>query len=171
VDILTQALSGLLEMDVRLVILGAGDPHYQDMLTAQARAHPERIGVRFEFNDVLAHQIEAGSDGLIMPSRYEPCGLNQIYSLRYGTIPIVRATGGLRDTVVPYQAETGEGTGFVFQDPTPEALLGAVQEALRVFADRTMWQQLVCNAMAQDFSWAQSAQRYLDLYRQVVTRF
>ena len=112
-------------MDLRLVILGAGDSRYQDVLAAQARAHPDRLGVRFEFNDELAHQIEAGCDGFLMPSRYEPCGLNQLYSMRYGTIPIVRATGGLRDTVTPYDAETGKGTGFTFQAATAEALLAS----------------------------------------------
>jgi starch synthase len=103
-----------------------------------------------------------------MPSRYEPCGLNQIYSMRYGTIPIVRATGGLRDTVVPYRADTGAGTGFVFQDATAEALIRAVQEMVSAFRDRTLWYQLIRNAMAQDFSWSQSAQGYVDLYRRAM---
>ena len=133
----------------------------------QARAYPDRLGVCLEFNDALAHQIEAGCDIFLMPSRYEPCGLNQLYSLRYGTIPTVRATGGLRDTVVPYQAEAGTGTGFVFYEPTAAALLATVREALSVFADRPAWQRLMRNAMAQDFSWEQSARRYLNLYQQV----
>ena len=169
VDLLAQALGVLLERDLRLVILGAGEPHYQDFLVAQARAHSDRMGVRVEFNDKLAHQIEAGSDCFLMPSRYEPCGLNQIYSMRYGTIPIVRATGGLRDTVLPYRADSGTGTGFVFEDASAEALIGAVQEALIAFADRAAWHRLMRNAMVQDFSWTQSAQHYVDLYRRAVT--
>jgi starch synthase len=170
VDILADALERLLAMEMRLVILGSGDPQYQDLLASQARAHPGRMGIRLEFNDALAHQIEAGSDCFLMPSRYEPCGLNQIYSLRYGTIPIVRATGGLRDTVRPYQAETGEGTGFVFQEPTAEALLQAVQAALSTYANRNAWSQLICHAMAQDFSWEQSAKQYVALYQQALRR-
>jgi starch synthase len=165
VDILAAALDRLLGMEVRLVLLGAGDPQYHDLLASQAAAHPERMGVRLEFNDALAHQIEAGSDCFLMPSRYEPCGLNQIYSMRYGTIPIVRATGGLRDTVTPYRGDTGEGTGFVFQEPTAEALLQAVQAALATYANRMAWQSLMRHAMAQDFSWEQSAKQYLNVYQ------
>jgi starch synthase len=168
VDILAAALDRLLGLDICLVVLGAGERHYQDLLLSQARAHPERMGVRLEFNDALAHQIEAGSDCFLMPSRYEPCGLNQLYSMRYGTIPIVRATGGLRDTVRPYHAETGEGTGFVFEEPTAEAFLQTVQAALGTYANRTAWQQLIRQVMVQDFSWAQSAKQYLDLYQQAL---
>lgn len=168
VDMLAAALDRLLGMQVRLVVLGAGEPQYQERLASQARAHPGRMGVRLEFNDALAHQIEAGSDCFLMPSRYEPCGLNQLYSMRYGTIPIVRATGGLKDTVIPYDAATGEGTGFVFQEPTAEALLHAVQAALATFANRTAWQQLIRQAMAQDFSWERSAKQYLALYQRAL---
>jgi starch synthase len=120
------------------------------------------------FDDALAHQIEAGSDCFLMPSRYEPCGLNQLYSLRYGTIPIVRATGGLRDTVEPFNPTTGDGTGFVFQEASGEALLTAVNDALRVFDNQKVWQQLMQHAMAQDFSWSRSAARYGDLYQRTL---
>ena len=166
VDILAAALDRLLDLDVRLVILGSGESEYEDLLAAQAAAHPERLGVRLEFNDDLAHQIEAGSDCFLMPSRYEPCGLNQIYSMRYGSIPIVRATGGLRDTVRPYDAQAGEGTGFVFHEPTAAALLEAVRAALAAYADGAAWRRLVRRAMAQDFSWTQSAAQYEALYQQ-----
>ena len=105
-----------------------------------------------------------------MPSRYEPCGLTQLYSLRYGTIPIVRAVGGLRDTVVPFDPASGQGTGFVFEEASAEALLGAVQTMVEVFADREVWSRLMRNAMAQDFSWTRSAARYLGLYHRVVAR-
>jgi starch synthase len=168
VDILIAALPALLAMDLRLVILGEGASHHQEALIRQAQAYPERLGVHLGFNDTLAHQIEAGCDAILMPSRYEPCGLNQLYSMRYGTIPIARATGGLKDTVCPYQAETGEGIGFVFAEPTPEALLAAVREALSAFANRTAWHRLMHNAMAQDYSWEQSARRYVDLYQRAV---
>jgi starch synthase len=168
VDLLAAALPDLFDMNLRLVILGTGEPRYHTLLSSQARTHPDRLGLRLEFNDDLAHQIEAGSDGFLMPSRYEPCGLNQIYSLRYGTIPIVCATGGLRDTVVPCDPTTGEGTGFVFHAATAEAFLAAVQEALTVYTDQRAWRRLVQNAMAQDFSWDQSAARYLDLYRRAI---
>ena len=124
--------------------------------------------MRLGFDDALAHQIEAGSDCFLMPSRYEPCGLNQLYSLRYGTIPIVRATGGLRDSVEPFDSSTGQGTGFVFEEASGDALLAAVNEALTVFADRAAWQRLMQNAMAQDFSWERSATRYVERYRQLL---
>jgi starch synthase len=168
VDILAAALPALLDLGARLVILGSGEARYQELLTAQAQAYPERLGVRLGFNDALAHQIEAGSDCFLMPSRFEPCGLNQIYSLRYGTIPIIRATGGLRDTVVPFSPATGAGTGFVFHELSAAAFLTAVQQALAVFADRPTWQRLLHNAMVQDFSWRQSALRYVDIYRQAM---
>lgn len=168
VDILAAALPQLLRLNLRLVLLGAGDPRYQEFFTAQAQVYPERLGVRLGFNDDLAHQIEAGCDAFLMPSRFEPCGLNQMYSLRYGTIPLVRATGGLRDTVRPFIAATGEGTGFVFHQPTAEAFMAAVREALAAYADQPTWQRLIRNAMAQDLSWERSARHYVDLYQQAV---
>ena len=169
VDLLAGALNTLLELNCRLVILGSGEARYEEFLTQQARAHPDRIGVRIGFDETLSHHIEAGSDCFLMPSRYEPCGLNQIYSLRYGTIPIVRATGGLRDTVVPFDSTTGQGTGFVFQEASPEALSEAVRAAVAAFANTAAWRQLMRSGMAQDFSWTRSAAQYIELYQQVVT--
>lgn len=167
VDLVVAALERLLTMNLRLVILGAGEPQYEQQLTAFARRYPERLGVRLAFDEPLSHRVQAGSDCFLMPSRYEPCGLTQLYSLRYGTIPIVRATGGLRDTVQPFDPVTGVGTGFVFTDPSAEALLEAVRAAGEVFADKQKWRQLQRNAMAQDFSWDRSAAQYVELYRQV----
>jgi starch synthase len=135
---------------------------------AQAQRYPAQLGVRLGFHDTLAHQIEAGSDCFLMPSRYEPCGLNQLYSLRYGTIPLVHAVGGLRDTVQPFHAKTGEGTGFVFYEPSTHALLEVIQEALAVYRDQNAWKRLMQNAMARDFSWQHSARHYLDLYHRVI---
>jgi starch synthase len=168
VDIVADAIDPLLTLGLRLVVLGSGEARYERRFTDLGRRYPTQVGVRLGFNDTLAHQIQAGSDCLLMPSRYEPCGLTQLYSLHYGTIPIVRATGGLRDTVVPFDPTRGQGTGFVFQEPRAEALVEAARAAQRVFADRQAWQGLMQNAMTQDFSWGQSAARYLDLYRRAM---
>jgi starch synthase len=168
-DLLTETLPALMQLPLRLVILGAGEQRYETLLMAQAQRYPAQLGVRLGFHDTLAHQIEAGSDCFLMPSRYEPCGLNQLYSLRYGTIPLVHAVGGLRDTVQPFHTKTGEGTGFVFYEPSPPALLAAVQEALAVYGDQSAWKRLMQNAMTRDFSWQYSACRYLELYHRVIT--
>lgn len=170
IDLFEAASNALLELKVRFVILGAGETRYEEFLTKLAHLYPDRVGVRIGFDPALAHQVQAGSDMLLMPSRYEPCGLTQIYSLRYGTIPIVRATGGLRDTVVPFDPVTGQGTGFVFYEPQPATLVTAVGTAVRIFADRTAWQRVVHNAMAQDFSWTRSAAQYLGLYRRAIAQ-
>jgi starch synthase len=170
VDLFAAALEQLLSLNVRIVILGSGEPRYEEMLTAAAQAQPQRVGIRIGFDDALAHQIEAGCDCFLMPSRYEPCGLNQMYSMRYGTVPIVRATGGLRDTVTPFNPSTGQGTGFLFQEASPEALLVAVRAAVEVFVNKQAWRQLMRNGMAQDFSWRRSAGSYLDLYQQLITQ-
>ena len=167
-DIITAALPALMQLPLRLVILGAGESRYETWLMAQAQHYPAQLGVRLGFNDPLAHQIEAGSDCFLMPSRYEPCGLSQLYSLRYGTIPVVHAVGGLRDTVQPFHPETGAGTGFVFYEPSAPALLEVVQEALAAYRDQNAWRRLMQNAMARDFSWQQSARHYLELYQRVI---
>jgi starch synthase len=165
VDLVLSALERLLTLNIRLVILGSGEPRYEQQLTAFAQQYPERLGVRLAFDEPLSHQIVAGSDCFLMPSRYEPCGLTQLYSLRYGTIPIVRATGGLRDTVQPFDSASRAGTGFLFTEPTPEALIEAVRAAGAAFTDKEAWIQLQHNAMEQDFSWSLSATRYVNLYR------
>ena len=125
---------------------------------------PERLAVKVGYDNTLAHKIEAGADIFLMPSRYEPCGLNQIYSLRYGTVPVVRATGGLDDTIEPFDAASGRGTGFKFSEYTAPALLGALQEALAVYTDKAAWRRLQANGMAKDFSWNASALEYDRLY-------
>ncbi|MBI3795748.1 MAG: glycogen synthase GlgA [Deltaproteobacteria bacterium] len=168
VDVVADAIDPLLTLGLRLVVLGSGEARYERRFTDLGRRYPQQVGVRLGFNDTLAHQIQGGSDCLLMPSRYEPCGLTQLYSLRYGTIPIVRATGGLRDTVMPFDSASGQGTGFVFQEPRAEALVEAVRASQRVFADRQPWQRLMRNAMIQDFSWERSAARYEDLYRRAL---
>ena len=167
VDIVADAMGRLLALNVRFVMVGSGEARYEQMFTDWARRAPERIGVRLGFSDAVAHQIQAGSDMLLLPSRYEPCGLTQLYALRYGTIPIVHGVGGLKDTVVPFVSSTGQGTGFVFEESTADALLGSVVRALSVYGEKATWSRLMQNAMRQDFSWDRSAARYVSLYRQV----
>lgn len=169
VDIVADAMSRLLALNARFVMLGSGEARYEQLFADWARRAPERVGVRIGFSDALAHQIQAGSDMLLMPSRHEPCGLTQLYALRYGTIPIVRAVGGLKDTVVPFDPATGHGTGFTFAELSADALLGAVARALAVYGESATWSRVMQNAMRQDFSWDRSAPRYVSLYRQVAS--
>jgi len=168
-DLIAAAIPALAAKGLRYCILGSGDRYYQDLFTGLARDFPGRIAVRIGYDDALAHLIEAGADCYLMPSRFEPCGLNQMYSLRYGTIPVVRAVGGLVDTVEPFDPVRGTGTGFVFRDYDLAALLRALDEALAAFARQDDWARLRANAMAADFSWEASARRYADLYRSLAT--
>ena len=170
VDILAGALDALLSRDLQLVVLGTGDPGHEQALCEVAHRHPDRMAVRIEFDERLAHAIEAGSDLFLMPSRYEPSGLNQLYSLRYGTIPVVRATGGLRDSVTPFDEAAGQGTGFLFQDYASHALVRAVDRALDCYGRPDAWRRLMANAMAQDFSMDRTASEYAALYARLVDR-
>jgi starch synthase len=157
--------------DMQWVILGTGEPQYQEMLQRLAAQHGDRLAVRLEFSNALAHQIEAGADMFLMPSRYEPCGLNQLYSLKYGTVPIVRATGGLADTIVDLSPESlahGTANGFQFTQYDWRALAEAIDRACAAFARPEIWDQLISNGMHQDWSWARSAQQYVDLYERTV---
>mgnify|MGYP002624193821 FL=1 len=159
--------------DVQYAILGSGHKEYEDALRTIASHHPKKVAVRTEFSNELAHRIEAGSDIFLMPSRYEPCGLNQMYSLKYGTVPIVRATGGLADTIVDCQDATladRTANGFTFADYHPEALHQALGRALGAYTDKATWKQLVETGMHQDWSWARSAGRYVSLYENVLAR-
>jgi len=159
------------EVDVQWLILGTGEPKFHEALRKLADEFPQRIRVRLEFSDELAHRIEAGADMLLMPSQYEPCGLNQLYSLRYGAVPVVRATGGLADTVVDAQENTliaGTATGFAFVEYTSIALAAAIERACRVYADKVTWAQLIQTGMRQDWSWQRSARTYVDLYEQAL---
>jgi starch synthase len=168
IDLLCAAAERLVGLDLQIALLGMGDPRYQDMLTRLAAAHPTKVALRLGYDESLAHLIEGGSDAFLMPSRYEPCGLNQIYSLRYGTIPVVRRTGGLADTIVdatPANVKKGTATGFVFDEYAPEALADTVERALKAWRDPKLWARLVQRAMKQDFSWGPSARRYLDVFK------
>jgi starch synthase len=164
-DILAEAAPRFLLDDVRLCILGTGEPHLEAQARELAKAYPGRVGVKLVFSEELAHLVQAGADLLVMPSRFEPCGLNQIYALKYGTAPVVHATGGLKDTVEPFNPLTGRGTGFVFERPTPHDLLSALREALWSKARPHLWRQLQQNAMRRDFSWSRSALKYTELYQ------
>jgi len=166
-DLLLPILPELVLAGARLVVLGSGLPRYHEALLEAQGRFPGRVGVRIGFDNALAHLIEAGSDLFLMPSRYEPCGLNQMYSLRYGTVPVVRATGGLADTVSPFSRATGRGTGFLFEPYDSGALLGALREALALYRDPPVWRQVMRNGMAEDFSWDRSARKYLELYRRI----
>ncbi len=166
-DLIEAIAAPLLRKRVQLVVLGSGEPRYEELVQRLARSNPKRVAVRIAFDNVLAHKIEAGSDMFLMPSRYEPCGLNQMYSLRYGTIPIVRATGGLEDSIVHFDPRQGTGTGFKFAEYTPAALLACIDEALRTYRQPKAWTTLVGNAMRADFSWDRSAGAYAQLYRSV----
>ncbi len=163
-DIFAAAADELLALDARWIILGAGEKYFEEMLTRLALKHPQKLAVRIAFDNSLAHKIEAGSDFYLMPSQFEPCGLNQLYSLRYGTIPIVRATGGLDDTVENYDEASGAGTGIKFYDYTPAALVGTLRGALALYQVKPHWPRLRRNAMAADFSWSRAAEQYEKLY-------
>jgi starch synthase len=165
IELLVAALPGILALDVGVVILGSGDASIQEALRKAALDNPGRVGLSIGFNDPLAHRIISGSDIFVIPSRYEPCGLTQMYALRYGTIPVVRATGGLDDTIVPFRRESGEGNGFKFSAYRPQALLAALSDAADLFSDAKNWKKLRTNGMKADFSWDRSARSYLDLYR------
>jgi starch synthase len=168
-DILCEDFDRIMELDIGMVILGLGDKAYHELLTALAAKYEGRMAVLLDFNEELAHQIEAGSDMFLMPSKYEPCGLNQMYSMKYGTIPVVRATGGLADSVTDYDA-SGDSTGFAFTDYTAEALYEALERARKVFADPEAWKQLILRAMSLDLSWGTSARAYEDVYRKTLKK-
>ena len=169
-DLIWEARGALAAMDAAFVILGTGERRYEEMWHDLAAVHPTRIGVRIGFDEGLAHLIEGGADLCLMPSRFEPCGLNQMYSMRYGTVPVVRATGGLDDTVRPFDPETGAGTGFTFREYRPSAMLAALETALAIYARPARWRTLQQTCMRQDFSWDASAAAYVQEYRSVIKR-
>ncbi len=166
-DLISQVMDRLAREEMIIVALGTGDREYEEMFQRLNRQFPQKILVKIAYNNELAHKIEAGSDMFLMPSRYEPCGLNQIYSLKYGTVPIVRATGGLDDTIEPWDARSGKGTGFKFTEYNGESLLLTIKEALQAYRDRTSWQALMRNGMKRDFSWNASAKEYVKVYERV----
>jgi len=170
-DLIAATIDAILGTGAQLVLLGTGDPQYHTLFQALRDRYPDRVGVTLGFDDALAHRIEAGADIFLMPSRYEPSGLNQLYSLRYGTVPVVRKTGGLADTIVdatPEAVAHSTATGFVFQAYAPDAFLEAIRRALTAFRNAPLWRQLQRTGRRQDFSWNRSAARYVEAYRRVV---
>ncbi len=163
-DLIAEKAHELMREELVLVVLGTGERKYEDFFRALAAAYPGRVGLKIAYDNVIAHKIEAGADMFLMPSRYEPSGLNQMYSLKYGTVPIVRATGGLDDSIEPFDVEHGTGTGFKFKEYTGEALLFAVRQALHHYMDERIWKRIQLNGMAKDFSWKGPAVEYAKLY-------
>jgi starch synthase len=173
VDLVIEVMDEIMRLDVQFVILGTGDPDVQRHLQQAMQRYPDKLSVHLAFDEALAHSIEAGADMFLMPSRYEPCGLNQLYSLRYGTIPIVRRTGGLADTVVeatPSNILSEKATGFMFESASGRALLTSLQLALQFYKDRNLWERMMRTAMAVDFSWDRSAREYINLYEKALAK-
>jgi starch synthase len=169
-DLVVSILDYLLSQDLYFTLVGSGNRETEGYLRTIIDRHPGKGGIRFEFDNGSAHLVEAGADIFLMPSKYEPCGLNQMYSLRYGTVPVVRRTGGLADTVREYDPSTGEGTGFCFVDYNPDHFKAAVNRALALWPDREQWRKLMLNGMTQDFSWAESARKYVHAYQRILSR-
>jgi starch synthase len=169
-DLIAAVASDLASLDATFVIVGTGEPRYQDMWTGLSRWRPDRVRVFVGFDERRAHLVEGGADIFLMPSRFEPCGLNQMYSLRYGTVPVVRAVGGLVDTVKPHNPKNGQGTGFLFSDYHPAAMMRAIGSALAAYPNKKVWSRLQKNGMKADFSWGRSAAEYVKMYTQVRKR-
>ena len=168
-DLIADVADQLMENNLMIAALGTGEPVYEELFRELAQRFPKKFAVRVAYDNALAHKIEGGSDIFLMPSRYEPCGLNQIYSLKYGTVPVVRATGGLDDTIEPFDARSGQGTGFKFTKYSGAALLDCLEGALRLYANQpAAWQRLMRNGMEKDYSWNHSAAEYEQLYKRVV---
>ena len=170
-DLLIGVLGDLLTQDVTFVMLGAGNKETESQIETIVAAHPRKAALKLGYDDRLAHVIEAGADIFLMPSKYEPCGLNQMYSMHYGTVPVVRTTGGLADTVQEFDPNTGKGTGFRFGPYDSLHFKEAINRALRYWADKRAWRRIISNGMEWDFSWARSARRYAELYEKVRSRY
>lgn len=168
VDLLAQNIDAFSHENALVLVLGTGEHYYENALRGLQQKYPEKFQVRIAYDEVLAHKIIAGSDMVLMPSRSEPCGLNQFYGMKYGTVPVVRAAGGLDDTVQQWEPEAGTGTGFKFQTPDAESLYKTFQYALSVFHNREQWGKLMQNGMACNFSWTAPAEEYINLYRAIV---
>ena len=164
-DLIAEIAEELMTEELYIVALGTGEPKYEALFQSLARRYPDRFLVKVAYDNELAHQIEAGADIFLMPSRYEPCGLNQIYSLKYGTVPVVRATGGLDDTIQNFDGVSG--TGFKFTDYSPAQLLATLKRALKTYQDPTLWRQLMREGMRKDYSWSQSAAEYAKIYQRL----
>ena len=163
-DLLVKILEDILALDAGLIVLGSGDPPIQEELEKIVRKNPGRIGLSIDFDEPLAHRVMAGTDMFLIPSRYESGGLTQMYAMKYGTIPIVRDTGALKDVIAAFDPHTGEGNGFKFTDYNPNAFFASIREAIDLFHNTESWRKLRTNAMNEDFPWDRSAESYLKLY-------
>ena len=172
-DLVARKFRDLMKTDSQFVLLGTGEPRYHELFQAYAKTFPKKVAVKLTFDEQSAHEIEAGSDMFLMPSRFEPCGLNQLYSLKYGTIPIVRSTGGLADTITDVRScsvSNGKANGFSFKEYNSDFLLATIIRAMGFFKNKDQWTNLMKNGMAQDWSWERSAREYIELYKMLVKR-
>jgi starch synthase len=168
IDLIQEAIDDILKLNIKFVMLGQGDKKYHEFFEKIQKKYPDKFAVSFDFDDALAHLIEAGSDMYLMPSRFEPCGLTQLYSLKYGTIPIVRFTGGLADTVEKISTSNGNGTGFVFKKYDSKEMLKEIQHAVKLFKKKALWMKIMRNGMSKDYSWYTSAKKYIELYKKML---
>ncbi|MFH1825491.1 MAG: glycogen synthase GlgA [Candidatus Firestonebacteria bacterium] len=170
IDIFIESIDDLMKLNVRFIILGSGERKYHESLKMLSKKYPEKICISLKFDEKLAHIIYSGSDFILMPSKFEPCGLAQLISFRYGTVPIVRAVGGLADTVKNFDINRKTGSGFTFSDYSSKALIGAVKNALEVYNDKKIWSKLIVKNMKLDFSWKKSAEKYIELYGKAIRK-
>ncbi|MGB2600247.1 MAG: glycosyltransferase, partial [Candidatus Omnitrophota bacterium] len=167
-DLLANITDRIVQLGAGVVMLGQGGQNYNNVFRSLAEKYPENVSVSIEFNEELAHKIEAGCDIFLMPSRYEPCGLNQMYSIKYGTIPVVRATGGLDDAIIDFDKNRKRGNGFKFGPAGEEAFFEAIQRAVSCYKDRGLWRKLMVQAMSYDYSWEHSTKEYIQLYKRIL---
>lgn len=168
VDIVLESAAEILSMGAKMIILGRGDSHFEKRVAALGEAYKGSVYVKIGYDEALAHRIYAGSDFLLMPSQYEPCGLSQLIAMRYGTIPVARRTGGLADTITDWEPLRGSGTGFLFKEYTASSLTGCLRRAFSVYVDKRRWKRIISDAMKKDFSWKNSAARYVGLYKEAL---
>jgi len=170
IDFIINIMEEILKMNLQFVILGTGDKWYHDILFNFKNSYPEKFSVHFKFDNKLAHKIYAGADIFLMPSYFEPCGLGQLIALKYGTVPIVRAIGGLKDTVQQFNFKTKQGTGFLFYGNNPQDLLHTIRVAIDTYKNKSVWEKLMVNGMRQNFSWEHSAREYIRLYYKAIEK-
>jgi len=169
-DLLAEIFDKLMKLKIQMILLGEGEPKYNDMFKQFTKKYPKKFAANLRFDDEMAHLIEAGSDIFLMPSKFEPCGLNQIYSLKYGTVPVVRETGGLKDTINNFDPKTNKGNGFTFKKYKSKDLYTAIKKAVDTFKDKKAWTKIQKNGMRADFSWDVSAKKYIKLYERVLKK-
>jgi starch synthase len=170
-DFIAAIIDEMMRLNLQFIVLGTGEEKYHILLNQIKARYPEKISVNIKFDNKLAHNIYAGSDMFLMPSRFEPCGLGQMISLKYGTVPIVRETGGLADTVTQYNFKTKQGNGFVFSGYDPYALLYAIKIAVDTYKNKTVWERLQLNGMKANFSWDESAKEYVEIYKKAMDKY